>query len=319
MDFLILGAGGIGSFYGALLINSGHDVFFIAKDAHLKALQHNGLKLQHPKLTFCEQVKVDDLKNVNPNWLQKIDAVIITTKSTSTDPIIKELFLKLKEIKREALPFFISLQNGVENEDIISKYIPKNKVIGGLCRKIGAHIVKPGVIEATGNIETIIGAIEPDNKNKEFLNSFSEILEKANTICELTDDIRFELWKKLIINNGVNAICALLRIKTGELMAHDKLSRIVLGLMRETAKAAKLQDVNFKDEDILEMFELISKFDSIKPSMLIDVEHKKNIELDEICNIVIKNCEIQGEDAPYTRTISSLLEFIYLEKELNIR
>ena len=54
--------------------------------------------------------------------------------------------------------------------------------------------------------------------------------------------------------------------------------------------------------------------DSIKPSMLVDVENNREIELDEICNVVIKNCEAQGLDAPYTRTISTLLEYTYYKK-----
>jgi 2-dehydropantoate 2-reductase len=216
---------------------------------------------------------------------------------------------------RKSFPFIISLQNGVENEDILCNYFPKEKVIGGLCRKIGAHIIKPGVIEATGNIETIIGAMKSTNKSKAFLLDFKKILTNVDTFCGITDDIKFELWKKLIINNGVNAICALLRIKTGELMSHDKLSKIVLGLMRETATAARVQNVNFSQEDINEMYELIKKFDSIKPSMLVDVENNRPIELDEICTIVIKNCEELGLDAPYTRTISTLLDFTYNQKD----
>ena len=77
----------------------------------------------------------------------------------------------------------------------------------------------------------------------EVITDFKNILTNVDTFCGITDDIKFELWKKLIINNGVNAICALLRIKTGELMSHDKLSKIVLGLMRETATAARVQNV----------------------------------------------------------------------------
>lgn len=314
MNFIILGAGGIGSFYGAKLIKSDHHVLFVARGKHLEALQQNGLKLQHPKFEFDGQINVSNLSDLNSFDLLKVDAVIITTKSTSTESIAKELSKKLTSV-RKSFPFIISLQNGVENEDILCNYFPKEKVIGGLCRKIGAHIIKPGVIEATGDIETIIGAMELTNKSKAFLLDFKNILTNADTFCGITDDIKFELWKKLIINNGVNAICALLRIKTGELMSHEKLSKIVLGLMRETATAARVQNVNFSQEDINEMYELIKKFDSIKPSMLVDVENNRPIELDEICTIVIKNCEELGLDAPYTRTISTLLDFTYNQKD----
>ncbi|XPV69571.1 MAG: ketopantoate reductase family protein [Halarcobacter sp.] len=313
MNFIILGAGGIGSFYGAKLIEHGHHVLFVARGEHLKALQQNGLKLQHPKFKFNKKVDVTQLSFLNSEMLLKVNAVIITTKSTSTEYIAKELSSYLAS-KQESFPFIISLQNGVENEDILCKYFPKDKVIGGLCRKIGAHIVKPGVIEATGDIETIIGAMKLTNKSKAFLLDFKNILTDANIFCGITDNIKFELWKKLIINNGVNAICALLRIKTGKLMSHNKLSKIVLELMKETATAARVQGVKFTNEDVIQMYELIKNFDSIKPSMLVDVENNRPIELDEICTIVIKNCESLKLDAPYTRTISTLLSYTYIEK-----
>jgi len=314
MNFLVLGAGGIGSFYGSKLLNAGHNILFIARGEHLKALQQNGLKLQHPKFEFNDQVSVSNLDNLNLKDLLKVDAVIITTKSTSTEHIAKELSKKYTSYEK-SFPFIISLQNGVENEDILCKYFPKDKVIGGLCRKIGAHIINPGEIEATGEVETIIGAMKLTNKNRAFLIDFKNILTTSDIFCIITDDIKFELWKKLIINNGVNAICALLKIETGKLMSHEKLSKIVLGLMKETAIAARIQDVKFSQEDILDMYELIKKFDSIKPSMLVDVENNRPIELDEICNIVIDNCEKQDLDAPYTRTISTLLSFSYIEKK----
>ncbi len=251
------------------------------------------------------------MDELNSRQLSYHDAVIITTKSTSSLKIAKELSLKIDLKKR--CPFIISLQNGVENEDIFCNYFPKDKVIGALCRKIGAHIIKPGVIEATGDIETIIGAIKKTEENKIFLEKFNQILIDANTISIISENIKFELWKKLIINNGVNAICALLRIKTGELMSHEKLSQIVVGLMKETALAAKCDDIFIEEKDVNQMYELIKKFDSIKPSMLVDVENNRAIELNEICTVVINKCENLGFDAPYTRTISTLLNFTYNE------
>lgn len=313
MKFIIIGTGGIGAFYGAKLTESGHDVFFVARGEHLNALRQNGLTLLHAGHRFSSPVNVAALAEVSPQELIAFDAVILSTKSNSTENIAKELADKLVSIQKEDFPFFLSLQNGVENEDILCNYLPEEKVIGGLSRKIGAHIVNPGVIEATGNAETFIGAIKSSNEAESFLKAFKDILTGINLFCEISDNIKSDLWKKLIINNGVNAICALLRIETGELMSHDKLSRIVLGLMQETAVAAKAANIIFSKEDVIQMHDLITNFDSIKPSMLVDVENNRPIELDEICNIVIKNCELQNIDAPYTRTISSLLAYTYLE------
>ena len=146
---------------------------------------------------------------------------------------------------------------------------------------------------------------------KIFLKNLQDAFNQAKIPTFLSSNIKLELWKKLIINNGVNAICALLRKETGVIMHHEKLSKIVYGLMRETANAALNKGISISKEDVDEMFELITNFDSIKPSMLVDVENNREIELEEICNVVIRNCEAQNLDAPYTRTISTLLEYTY--------
>lgn len=309
MNYIILGAGGIGAFYGTKLLEVGHHVIFIARGEHLKALKKNGLNLSHPTFTFNKKVLALSLDELNINKLPKIDAILLTTKSTTTDKIAKDL----SKIFDDSLkcPFIVSLQNGVENEDILSNYFPKNKIIGALTRKIGAHIIKPGQIEATGNVETIIGTLEDTLDGKVFLSELTKEIQGSNILCEITDNIKLELWKKLIINNGVNAICALLEIKTGILMHNNKLSYIVYELMKETASAAKAVNITISKEDVDSMFKLITNFDSIKPSMLVDKEFKRPLEIDEICGIVIKHNEKQGLDSPYTKTISSLLEFTY--------
>lgn len=312
MRFLILGAGGIGSYFGARLINAGHDVIFVARGKQLEALQQKKLKLQHPEFCFFKRVvsyNIDEIKKIQAH---NFDAVLIATKSTSTLSLandLKEWFANKKQI-----PYIISLQNGVDNEEIFSTHLDKTNIIAGLTRKIGAHIVSPAVITATGTAETILGAIELTKSNESFLNRLKEVFNDAKIPTQISNNIKLELWKKLIINNGVNAICALLKEETKTITQHDKLSKIVYGLMKETAVAALNQNIKISNEDVDEMFELIKKFDSIKPSMLVDVENNRELELDEICTVVIKNCEALGLDAPYTRTISSILEYLYYKK-----
>ena len=311
MKFLILGAGGIGSYFGARLIKSGHEVSFVARGKHLEALQQNKLKLQHPKFSFDEKVLSYSIEEIKKFDVHYFDAVLLTTKSTSTLSLAKHL--QIWFANETKFPYIISLQNGVENEEILSLDLNKKYIIAGLTRKIGAHIVSPAVISATGTAETILGSLEETNENQVFLKKLEEILNEAEIPTFISSNIKLELWKKLIINNGVNAICALLREKTGVIMHHEKLSIIVYGLMNETAIAALNKGIKISKKEVNEMFELITKFDSIKPSMLVDVENNREIELEEICNVVIRNCEAQNLDAPYTRTISTLLEYIYLK------
>ena len=309
MNFLILGAGGIGSYFGTRLIKAGHNVTFVARGKHLEALQQNKLKLQHPEFEFFDNVSSYSIEEIKKMKASLFDAILITTKSTSTKILSDDLFDWLGNTKNH--PYIISLQNGVDNEEILAKKLNDEYIIGGLTRKIGAHIVSPAVITATGNAETILGPIFKTKYNELFLEEIKNIFNNAQIPTILSENINLELWKKLIINNGVNAICALLREETGVIMHNPKLSKIVYGLMNETAKAAMNKNIKISQKDVEEMYALISKFDSIKPSMLVDVEHKRELELDEICGVVIQNMEEQSLDAPYTRTISTLLEYAY--------
>ncbi len=309
MRFIILGAGGVGCYIGARLLNAGEDVKFIARGAHLKALKNDGLSLSHPNFTFSKKIDAMSFEELKGMDFSIFDAIILCTKSIETEKIAKKLSDILKSSSQ--LPYIISLQNGVENENILCEFFPQDKVIGGIARKIGAHVVHPGKVEATGNVEIIAGAIKNTVDNSKFLSRLSISYNANGIIFEISSEIKKELWKKLIINNGVNALCTLLRIKTGVLMHDEKLSRIVFGLMSETVQAAKYLDINFLDTELNSMFDLIKNFDSIKPSMLVDREFNRRLELDDICGVVIKYNTAQGYDATYTRTVSTLLEFVY--------
>ncbi|MDD2383779.1 MAG: 2-dehydropantoate 2-reductase [Sulfurospirillaceae bacterium] len=307
MKCIILGAGGVGCYYGVRLIRAGHEVIFVARGEHLENLNKNGLTLTHPEINFCEAVKAISIEQMKALDMSSIDLVIIATKSTATHEIGKVIQECFQDLTR--IPYCLSLQNGVENEDILCNYIDSNYIIGGLTRKIGAHIMRPGIVNAVGESETIVGLIHPNSQAEDFLKQLSLIFNEAFIPTEIVPDIRKELWKKLIINNGVNALCALLEVKTGIVMHHSQLNLIVLGLMKETALAAQALHVKVTEEEVKAMFDLILGFDSIKPSMLVDVEHRRPLEIEEICGVVIRYCKLHGFDAPVTQTIYALLNY----------
>ncbi|KFL33636.1 MULTISPECIES: ketopantoate reductase family protein [unclassified Sulfurospirillum] len=313
MNIIIFGAGGVGSYIAAKLLEAGHEVLLVARGAHLDALQTNGLVLSHPTLHFSHPVKALDMEALSHLDPHHYDVILLVTKSTAT----REASASLAEwLKRQIKPpYIVSLQNGVENEAILCDYFAEEFVIGGLTRKIGAHVVAPGCVNAVGSAETILGMMRTTSENEAFLETLATTFNEAGIPTQTTYDIEQELWKKLIINNGVNALCALLEVKTGVLFDHTKLSSIVQGLMHETAAAARALHVKITEADVEAMFELIKHFDSIKPSMLVDLEQGRSIEIEEICGVVIRALHQIGVDAPYTKTISTLLEFKLGEKQ----
>lgn len=313
MNIIVFGAGGVGGYFAAKLLEAGHEVVLVARGEHLDALQNNGLTVTHPLLYFSRSVKALDMQALSQLDPQHYDVILLLTKSTAT----REAALSLANwLKRQIKPpYIVSLQNGVENEAILCSYFAEEFVIGGLTRKIGAHVVSPGYVSAVGPAESILGVMRSTAENELFLEMLVQTFNEAGIPTQSTYNIEQELWKKLIINNGVNALCALLEVKTGVLFEREKLSAIVLGLMQETAAAARALHVKISEEDVQAMFELISHFDSIKPSMLVDLEHGRKIEIEEICGVVIRSLHQIGVDAPYTKTIATLLEFKLGAKE----
>lgn len=315
MNIVVIGAGGIGAFYGMTLHEVGCNVKFVARGENLQYLKTNNMKITHPNYIIEDKIDTLNMEQLLEENPEDYDAVIIATKAMSTEDISKSLALWTKESSK--IPYYISLQNGVENEDIMAKYYKEEYVIGGLTRLIVSHTLGLGHVHCEGGVETLIGAIKPNDTNKKFLEEFKSILDKTQTKTILCENIKLELWNKLIVNNGVNAICALVEEESGPLMKNEKTSKLIYGLMSEAAKASNAVGVNLTQEDADKMFELYTKFQSVKPSMWVDKENNRDLELEQICGVVVRNCEKLGVDAPYTRTISTLLEFTYNRKRAN--
>ncbi len=315
MNIVVIGAGGIGAYYGMILHDVGCNVTFIARGENLAYLKNNPMKVTHPNYTIEDKIDTYSIEEFTASFKpEDIDLVIIATKGMSTEVISQKLASWVKDASK--IPYYLSLQNGVDNEDIMEQYYAKAYVLGGLTRLIVSHTIKLGLVHCEGGVETLIGAVNPSSDNEKFLEELKAVLDKTQTKTILCENIRLELWNKLIVNNGVNPICALLEEESGPLLRNEKTTKIIYGLMSEAAKASNaVKDVCLTQEDATKMYELYKAFQSVKPSMWVDKENLRPLELEQICGIVIKNCEKLGVDAPYTRTVSTLLEFIY-DREL---
>ncbi|GAA0786891.1 ketopantoate reductase family protein [Marinobacterium sediminicola] len=305
MKFLIIGAGGIGCYYGARLLDAGHEVTFIARGAHLEAMKQQGLSVEHEALHFkasVEALSMDEL--LNRHNCADYDLVMLALKSGATSDWLSECGHWLKQAETPVL----SLQNGVDNEPLIAAVIGEERTLGGLAVRIGGHIIAPGHIEAKGPAQVVMGRWPQVKESVPALDSLSDTLNAAQIPTRITNNIRYELWKKLLINNGVNPLSALTGLDTRSLTADPALGKTVYAMMQETALAARADDVELTPSDVDEMFALISQFDAIKTSMLVDREKGRPLELDDISGAVIRRCRQLGESAPNTELVERLLQ-----------
>ncbi|AOY89157.1 2-dehydropantoate 2-reductase [Marinobacter salinus] len=308
LKLLMIGAGGIGGYYAARLSEAGHQVVLTARGEHLRALQLHGLRVRYDNEDLrCRAPAFDHGTLVARYDPDEFDLVLIALKSNATVPVLEELGAWLKQ---GSVPV-LSLQNGVDNEPIIAGIIGAGRTLGGLAVRIGGHIVEPGLVSAEGVAQIVMGewprAGEPADVRRPLLKTLEAAFNDAGIPTTVTGDISYELWRKLVINNGVNPLSALTGLDTRSLTHHPEFRKIVHGMMAETVEASKADGVNLGPQDLEEMFELISSFNAIKTSMLVDKEKGRPLELDSIAGAVLRRCRQLGIDAPYTTTVNALL------------
>lgn len=307
MRLVVVGAGGIGGYYGARLQAAGHAVTFVARGAHLEAMRRNGLTVEHPDFAFHAAVDACDLGAVAARAPGDTDAVLLCVKSMATAQIAQRLatWLGAREVP------VLSLQNGVDNEIQLAAALGPERVLGGIARRIGGHVVAPGRIEATGRAEVILGPWPRRTEAPSSLDSqaraLAETFAGAGIPTEVSEDIRRELWRKLLLNNALNPLSAIVRRDTRTLSHERLLAPVVAAMMRETARAAAADGVALGEADVEEMLALIRSFDPIKTSMLVDLEHGRALELDAIAGAVLDRAARLGFEAPYTRAAYAIL------------
>lgn len=307
LKILMIGAGGIGGYYAARLARAGHELVLTARGDHLNALKARGLTVDYEGEVLHQTLPAfSHTELIQKHEPDDFDLIVIALKSTATAPVMAKLASWLESA---AVPV-LSLQNGVDNEPVIAEVVGEDRVLGGLAVRIGGHITEPGHVFAEGVAQVVMGAWprqRPDDLRISLLRRLEALFNAAGIPTTVSDNIRYELWRKLVINNGVNPLSALTGLDTRRLTHHPGFRKIVHGMMAETVAASKADDVNLGPEDLAEMFDLISNFNAIKTSMLVDKEKGRPLELDSIAGAVLRRCDRLGIEAPYTMTVNALL------------
>lgn len=308
LKFLIVGAGGIGGYYAARLYGAGHELVLTARGDHLQAIRSRGLKVNYEgHLYQCPVPAVDHSTLKQTYRPDDFDLVVVAVKSTATEAVLAELG---DWLATGSVPV-LSLQNGVDNEPVFARALGELRVLGGLAVRIGGHVTGPGEVFAEGIAQIVMGAWPvaggEEDPRLPLLTRLEEAFTNAGIPATVTGDIRHELWRKLVINNGVNPLSALTGLDTRTLTHHPEFGRVVHAMMAETVEASRADGVNLTRKDLDEMFDLISNFNGIKTSMLVDREKGRPLELDSISGAVLRRCEALGVPAPNTFLVNALL------------
>ena len=208
--------------YGARLQASGEDVVFCARGEQLRALKEQGLEIKSIQGDLKLRVKATE----RPADFAPYDLILFAVKSYDTEAGAQQLEGCLA--KDGAL---MTIQNGVENEEILCKFFPRDAVMGGNSR-VGAEVVAPGKV-----LHTALGRIEfgeLDGRETPRAQRVAEIFRRAGIFGELTTDLKTIRWHKLMGNNSTNSVGTLSRTTLGQMLADPDGFALVRTLMIET-------------------------------------------------------------------------------------
>ncbi len=299
VKFLVMGAGGVGAYFGGLLAKKGHDVTLVARGEHLKALQKNGLLVKSVNGDFHLLIKaVEDLKEMD-----EVDVVLFTTKALNVKETAEQILPILKE---ESL--VVNLQNGVGNEEIIAEVVGEDKVLAGLTY-IETTISAPGVISQMSKKRDIIFG-ERNGEITERAKKLLEVFQDAEIPTILSDNIDREIWKKFMFIAAFSAITTITEAAAGDILACQETDRLFRSLIEEVYRVAKANNILLTEDDVEYAYQFAKDSLSLttKSSMQRDFEKKKPLEVDSLSGAVVRFGKKANVETPYHETVYGVLK-----------
>src|SRR3954465_9394693 len=232
MRIAVMGAGGIGSYLGALLAKSGADVTLICRGAHLAAVREHGLRVRSASGEFTvSQIAASDDPTLAGSAEIIIQAVKLYDLGASTRALSPSLGPR---------SLVVTVQNGVTAADEAGAIVGGDRVVPGLVF-ITAHLEAPGVVVSRGRSQTfIIGAHDAR------IAAFQERCAAAGIDARISADIRADLWRKFIPVAALSALACLCRQPIGPILADPALARLHRQAMEEVAALARTKEVTWK-------------------------------------------------------------------------
>jgi 2-dehydropantoate 2-reductase len=232
MRIAVVGAGGTGGYFGGLLARAGEDVTFIARGAHLAAIQANGLRVQSRTVgdfTVLPARATDDPQSVGP-----VDLILFCVKTYDT--------ISAAEASRPLVgpeTAVLSVQNGIDNAERIGEVIGPSHTIGSLAG-VSAVIASPGVVEERGAANFIrlgefAGGVSPR------IERIVETLRHAGIPAEVLPDVRVALWEKFLFICALSGVTSLTRLPIGPIRDCPETWALYRGVMEEVAAVGRAE------------------------------------------------------------------------------
>jgi 2-dehydropantoate 2-reductase len=301
MRFAIVGSGAVGGYYGARLANAGHEVTFMARGSHLRAIRERGLLVWSPLGDFTVRAPAEE----DPSAVGEVDVVVLAVKTYDNGTALPSV---ANLCRNKAL--ILTLQNGVDSVDEVAAVAGQQHVIGGSAY-IATALSLPGLIEQTGTHRRIVfgEAFGGCTSITPRVAQLAEALEKAGVEVEPVPDARVPLWEKFIYLAVFAGFTGAARLPIGPLWSDPHGREAFLQAVREVMAVAKAEGVTLGG-DVLDR--IVKYVDALPPStrssLLIDLQQGKRIEVEALQGSVVRRGRARGVPTPMMDAFYAVLK-----------
>jgi 2-dehydropantoate 2-reductase len=299
MKTVMIGPGAMGSLFGGLLSRAGEELWLVGyRKEQVETICSVGLTLEEKgKSQIIPMKATPDVTSVG-----KADLVIFFVKTYDTERAVSDSLVLEKEDT-----VFLTLQNGLGNEEAICKKIDRKKVMLGVTGH-GATLLRPGHVRHAGWGKTFVG--ELDHRITDRATRIAQMFCKAGIETEASPNIHDQVWGKLVVNAGINALTALTGFKNGQLLDYPETARLMERLVFEAVQVARRKGVHIEEDPIEKVRKAAEATRENRSSMGQDFDHRRRTEIDAINGAVVREAQALGIPAPFNQAVTDLVKAI---------
>ena len=298
----VVGAGGMGALFGAILAEGGLAVTLVDMDHdHIESIRRDGLRIsglgedRHRKIAAMHDAA----------QVAKADIVLVQCKGTAT----REAALSMRHLADQGA-VFISFQNGLGNEDILAEILGAETVFGGLTSMAGARL-GPGHVRDFDRVPSYIGEWQGGKSSR--AEAIAAAFTAAGLETHASADIRTDIWKKLLGNMTMSAVSGVTNLTSTEILQMDSLRQVCFTALDEAISIAHSQNINLDREAVVRGLELMTAPGGTgdnKSSLCLDVLARRPSEVDFIYGKPLQLADAAGLAVPTLRSLYGLVKGI---------
>ncbi|SER80867.1 2-dehydropantoate 2-reductase [Gracilibacillus ureilyticus] len=299
MNIAIIGAGALGTYFGARWMEAGANVTFVVREKRKKQIEENGLYVR----SLCGDTTINDPKiTADPSSVKNIDIIVLAVKGYHLESVLPTL-----EKMTGENTYILPILNGLAHYDLLIRCFGKDKVLGGLANII-ATLNEKGHVEHTSKLHEIrFGALA--SSQQQICERLAELSNRSNMDAKHSKKIKTDLWYKYMFITAFSGITAAADVSIGKVRQHPATMEIVKGLLQEMHSIARAEDDVLEEKHLERAIEtMMNLHDNATSSMHQDLRKGLAIELEHLHGYALGLAEIHEMDVPFLKTIYGIVK-----------